>query len=110
VRDALDNDKEYQNLKTQLKHKAPIIPTIELSQNIIEYNKMAILRCAYSLMALTDDKKVLDVIPISYQLDAKIDKEKIDDQLMKMLARVNQSIDNYYTGNTQKDEGEKRRK
>lgn len=107
VRDALDNDNEYQNLKTLLRTKSPIIPTTELSQNILSYNKLAVTRCSCALMLQPSDERVLEVIPISYQLDAKIEMGKIDENLMVMLAKVNQSIDHYYNGDIQKDEGKK---
>lgn len=71
VRDALENDKEYQKLKMRLREKSPIIPTTELSQSIINYNKASIMRCSFALIAQTDDKRILDLVPISDQLDGK---------------------------------------
>jgi hypothetical protein len=56
-------------------------------------------------MTQTDDKRILDVIPIADQLDAKIGLAKIDEQLTVRLASVNQSIDHYYRGS--KDENKK---
>ncbi len=109
VRKILDNDDEYQRLKKRLLTKWPIIPTTELSANIITYNKLAVVKCSCVLMLTTKDPRILEVVPMADLLDAKIEMDVLDEKLSMMLAKVNQSIDQYYAGNLRKGENEKGR-
>jgi hypothetical protein len=99
VRKALDEDRGYQRLKQILDKMSPVIPTVELSQAILAYNKLSIVRCSSALMVLTKDERILKVIPIPYQLDAKREMDTMDEKLKLMLAKVTQCIDEYYGEN-----------
>lgn len=110
IRKVLEDDTVYQRLKNYLQSKAPIIPTPELSQNIITYNKSTIIRCSFALLTRTDNPQIKDLIPITYQLDAKMEIDNLDEKLMVMLANVNQSIDRYYNGSIYKEESTKHSK
>jgi len=111
IRKVIEGDIEYQRLKNWLQSKWPTIPTTELSQNIIIYNKVAIIRCSCALyLKNMSNPLILDFIPTIDQLDAKIEMENLDEKLSNMLANVNQSIDRYYRNNMQKEDGQNSRK
>lgn len=99
LKNALEVDKQYQKLKRKLDKLIPIVPTEEINQAILEYNKTSHIVGTFSPMCTTIDDQIIQILPLEYNIDRTLKIEQLDEVMTLLLSKVWESIGKYYKGN-----------
>lgn len=98
LKKASEQDKIYQNLEQQLNKIQPIVPSEEISQAMLEYDKVSRIFGTFLPIFTTIDTQVLELLPLSYQIDRTLKVDELNDKMKLLLSKVRESIDKYYKG------------
>lgn len=91
---ALEDNAEYKKLSDKLKVWKDKAPTEEISTSINDYERTSYT--INSFIPLEKNPLVLENLPLKHRLQSIVTSKKSDDAMRQLLAKVRESITNYY--------------
>jgi hypothetical protein len=98
LKGALESDKQYQKLKRSLDNLMPIVPTKEISEAVLEYEKSSRIAGTFLPLFRTSNEQVLQILPLQYKIDQTRLTETTEERMTILLSKVWEAIDKYYKG------------
>ncbi|MBA7499446.1 hypothetical protein ES704_02190 [subsurface metagenome] len=98
LKNALETDKQYQKLKGKLDKIMTIVPTEEINQAILEYNKTSRIVGTFLPMFTTIDDRIVQILPLEYNIDRTRKIEQLDGTMTLLLSKIWECIGKYYKG------------
>ena len=98
LKDALETDKQYKQLKQKLDKITRVVPTEEITQAILEYNKTSRIVGTFLPMFTTIDDQIAQILPLQYNIDRARKIEELNETMALLLSKVWGSIGKYYKG------------
>lgn len=98
LRGKLQADKQYQKSKQSLDKLIPIIPTEEISQAVLEYEKSSRIVSAFLPIFCTTNAQVLQILPLQCKIDQTRLMEQSNEKMTLLLSKVWEAINKYYKG------------
>jgi hypothetical protein len=96
LKEALETDKLYKQLKQKLSRIQSLVPTVEMSQAILEYDMKSRIIGTFLPMFETIPDEMFQILPLPYKIDRIRKVEELNNQMATQLARVRECIDKYY--------------
>lgn len=98
LKNALETDKQYKQLKQKLDKITRIVPTEEINQAILEYNKTSRIVGTFLPMFTTINDQIVQMLPLQYNIDRTRKIEELNETMALLLSKVWESIGKYYKG------------
>jgi len=98
LKQALETDEPYKQLGQSLDRIQPSVPTVEITEAVLEYGKISRIFCSILPLLHMRHRLIEQMLPLQYKIDRVRYVERINDTMAKLLAKVRESIDRYYKG------------
>ena len=94
LKNKLEQNKKYQKLGQKLNDLIARVPSQEIVEAIIEYEKFSQIYGTYYPIALNND--IIPYLPVGMNIDRTMIPGSLDNHMKKLLAKVWESIEKYY--------------
>lgn len=98
LRGVLEADRQYQKSKQSLDKLIPTIPTEEISQAVLGYEKSSRMLCAFLPLFCNLNDQILRILPLQYRIDRTRVMEQSNEKMTLLLSKVWEAINKYYKG------------